>query len=110
MHGSVVGPGFGQASMVQFSNRTVYIARAVRLPLDHFPLLQGHWIHPSSQMFSLHAWILCGKDTESRDSLHELPTTWLSRFGFQRPRSMTVSGTPSVLGVQRDRLILSLSL
>ena len=86
------------------------IAHAVCLPLGQFPLLQGDWIHPSSRMFSLHAWTLCGNDTGSTDSLHELPTTWLSRFGFQRPRSMTVSGTPSVLGVQRDRLILSLSL
>ena len=86
------------------------VAHAVRPPSRSFPLLQGDWVHPSSQMFSLHALTFCGRDTESRDSPLELPTTWLSRYGFQRPRSMTVPGTPSVLGVQTDRLILSVCL
>ena len=43
------------------------VSHAVHLPLDQFPLLQGGWIHPSSQMFNLHAWTLCRLVTEERN-------------------------------------------
>ena len=47
------------------------IAHAVRLPLEQYPLLQGNWTHPSSCMFNLHAWTLCGRVLEDRDFLHD---------------------------------------
>ena len=37
------------------------IVHAVCLPLNQFPLLQGNWIHSSSQMVNIHAWTLEGK-------------------------------------------------
>ena len=41
------------SSLVELS-----VAHAVRLPLKHFPLLQGNFTHPSSKIFKLHAWTL----------------------------------------------------
>ena len=93
------------SSLVELS-----VTHVVHLPLDQFPLLRENFTHPLSNLFRLHAWTLLGMGLKDRDSLRALPASWLSRYGLQRVLSTTESGTSSVLGVQRDRSILSLSL
>ena len=86
------------------------VVYAVRPPLDVFPLTQGKFTLPSSTMYILHAWTLLGTCIEDRDPLTVLLASWLIRYGFKPLWSTTESGLHSVLGVQRDRLILFLFL
>ena len=81
-------------------------AHVVRLPFEQFPLLQGNFTRPSSEMYKT----LLGTGSEDRDSLRTLSASWLSRYSLHRVLSTIESGTFSVLGVQRDRSFLSLSL
>ena len=49
-------------------------------------VIEGIGLRCSSQMFILHNCALCGRDTEGREFLLMLPSSWLCQFGFQLHR------------------------
>ena len=109
--GSVAGSSAAQTAMLRLPCRLILsVMHAVRLLFVRSPLQQGNFSHMSSEMFRLHAWTLLRSGSEDRDSLRGPPASWLSCYGLQRVLSTTDCGTSSVLGVQRDRSTLSLSL
>ena len=90
------------SSLVELS-----VAHAVHLPSLGFPSCRGI---SHTSMYNLHTWTFLVTGIEDRDSLTALPASWHYRYGFQPRWSTSESGLHSVLGVRRDRMLLSLFL
>lgn len=84
------------------------------IPLPVFPELlsqpPGRFLHPNPGILHLHAWKLSSVESERLNFLEQLPLLSPRQDASQLLGFMTPSGSPSVVGVVRGRLIHPLPL